>query len=47
MKTCKNRAFIGEKRYAKTALFYALFMQSIFTTYSQQTATNNRFANLT
>lgn len=31
MKTCKNRAFTDKKRYAKSALFYARFMQSIFT----------------
>ncbi len=43
MKTCKNRALTGLKRYAKTALFYARFMQSIFPPSSQLTATNNRF----
>lgn len=31
MKTCKNRAFTYKKRYAKSALFYARFMQSILT----------------
>lgn len=43
MKTCKNRAFTDKKRYAKSALFYARFMQSIFTIFRQQIATNNPF----
>lgn len=44
MKTCKNGAFNDKKRYAKSALFYARFMQSIFATSRQQIATNNPFA---
>lgn len=43
MKTCKNGAFTDKKRYTKTALFYARFMQSIFTSSRQQTVTNNPF----